>query len=72
MSSAGTRVAQLFSDTVIDGVLIRNALVDTGYAYSMVSFALYDHLPTRPTINSFENFAPDIVGVGGASADISG
>ena len=72
MTSAGTHVSQLFSDAVIDGVLIRDVLVDTGSAYSMVSFALYDRLPTRPAINSFENSAPDIVGVGSASADVRG
>ena len=71
MSSAGTRVSQ-FSDAVIDGVLIRDALVDTGAAYLMVSSALYDRLPTRLAINSFENFAPDIVKVGGASAEVKG
>ena len=68
MSSAGTCAPQLFSEAVIDGVLIRDALVDTGSAFSMLSSALYDRLPSRPSINSFENLAPDIVGVGGASA----
>ena len=72
MSSACTRVAQLFSDAVIDGVLIRDALVDTGSAYLIVSSALYDPLPTRFAINSFENSAPDIVGVGGASVEVRG
>ena len=57
---------------MIDGVLIRDALVDTGSAYSMVSSALYDRLPTRPAINSFENSAPDIIVVAGASAQVRG
>ena len=70
--SASTRVSQLFSDAVIDGMLIRDALVDTGSAYSMVSSALYDRLPTRPAINSLENSFPDIVGVGGAIAEVRG
>ena len=57
---------------MIDGVLIRDALVDTGSAISMVSSALYNRLPSRPSINSFKNSAPDIVGVGGASAEVKG
>ena len=68
--SAVTRVSQLFSDAVIDGVLIRDALVDTSSEFSMVSSALYDRLPTCPAINSFKNSAPDIVGVGGARAEV--
>ena len=70
MSTTYLRVAQLFSNAVIDGVLIRDALVDTGSAFSMVSSTLYNRLPTRPAINSFKNSAPDIVGVGGASAEV--
>ena len=38
----------------------------------MVSSALYDRLPSRPSINSFKNSAPDIIGVGGASAEVRG
>ena len=72
MSSANTGAPQLFLEAVIDGLLIRDALVDTGSAFSMVSFALYDRLPSRPSINSLKNSAPDIVGVGGASADVRG
>ena len=72
MSSAGTGEPQLFSEAVIDGVLIRDALVDTGSAFSMVSSSLHDRLPSCPSINSFKNSAPDIVGVGGASADVRG
>ena len=72
MSSAGTGAPQLFSEAVIDGVLIRDALVDTGYAFSMVSSALYDRLPSRPSINSFKNSALNIVGVAGESAEVRG
>ena len=72
MSSAGTGAPQLFSEAVIDGVLIRDALVDTRFAFSMVSSGLYDRLPTHPAINSFENSTPDIVGVGGAIAEVRG
>ena len=38
----------------------------------MVSSALHDRLPSRPSINSFKKSAPDIVGVGGASAEVRG
>ena len=51
VSFASTCAPQLFSEAVIDGVLIRDALVDTGSAFSMVSSALYDRLPSRPSIN---------------------
>ena len=72
VSFAGTCAPQLFSEAVIDEVIIRDALVDTGYAFSMVSSALYDRLPSRPSIISFKNLATDIVGVGGASAEVNG
>ena len=72
MLFAGTGTPQLFSKPVIDGVLIRDAHVDTGSIFSMVSSALYDRLPSRPSINSFKNSAPDIVGVDGASAEVRG
>ena len=38
----------------------------------MVISAFYDCLPSRPAINSFEIFAPDIVGVGCASTEVKG
>ena len=38
----------------------------------MVSSALYDRLPSRPSINSLWNSAFDIVGVGGASVEVRG
>ena len=72
MSSAGTGAPQLFSKAVIDEVLIGDALVDICSAFSMVSSARYDRLPSRPSINLFRNSAPDIVGVGGASAEVRG
>ena len=72
MSSAATGAPQLFSKAVIDRVLILDALVDTSSAFSMVSFARYDRLPSRPSINSFKNSAPDIVGVKSASAEVRG
>ena len=72
MSSAGTGLSQLILEEVIDGVLIRDALVDTGSAFSMVSSVLHDRLPSRPAINSFKNLTPDIVGVGGASGEVRG
>ena len=69
---AGTGAPQLFSEAVIDGVQIRDVLFDTGSAFSILSCALYDSLPWRPSINSFKNSAPDIIGVGGASAKVRG
>ena len=72
MSSAGSGSPQLFSEAVIDGVLIRDVLVDTGSAFSMVSSAQHDRLLSRPAINSFKNSAIDIVGVGGESAEVRG
>ena len=38
----------------------------------MMSASLYAQLPSKPRIYSFENAAPDIVGVGGASAAVKG
>ena len=51
---------------------MHDALVDTGSAFSMVSESLYSQLPTRPPIQSFKKPAFDIVGVGGASAEVKG
>ena len=56
----------------IDSVHVREALVDTGSAFSMLSIALYAKLPSKPPIQPFKNPAPDIVGVGGASAEVKG
>ena len=72
MSFSGTCAPQLFSEEVIDGVQIRDVLVDTGSAFSIVSSALYDRLLSRPSINLCKNSAHDIVGVGGASAEVRG
>ena len=36
----------------------------------MLSSVLYEQLPSRPAINRFSISAPDIVGVGGASAEV--
>ena len=55
---------------MFDGVVIRDAFLDTGSAFSMESSALYDRLPSRSSINSFKNSAPDIVGIDGASAEV--
>ena len=49
----------LFSEAVIDGVQIREALVDTVFAFSMVSSAVYNRLPSRPSIILFKNSAPE-------------
>ena len=38
----------------------------------MLSSVLYEQFPSRPTINRFSSSAPDIVGVGGASAEVRG
>ena len=38
----------------------------------MMSASLYAQLPSKPRVYSFENAAPDIVGVGGASAAVKG
>ena len=63
---------QLFTEAVIDGVCLRDALVDTGSAFSMLSSVLYDQLLSCPEICSFSKSAPDILGVGGASAEVRG
>ena len=70
MTSAGIGVPQLFSEAVTDGVLIRDALVDTGSAFSMVSSVHHERLPSRLSMNSFKNSAPDIVGICDASAEV--
>ena len=40
---------------MIDEMRIPDAHVDTGSSFSIMSSALYDRLPTRPAINSFEH-----------------
>ena len=49
---------------------VHDALVETGSAFSMVNELLYSKLLTRTPIQSFMKPAPDIVGVGGASAEV--
>ena len=51
---------------------MHDALVDTGSAFSMLSESLYSQLPTCPPIQFFKKPAPDIVGVGGARAEVKG
>ena len=55
---------------MIDGVHIRDATVDTGSAFSMVSSARYDRLPSRPSINSVKTSTPDIVGICGGRSEV--
>ena len=62
----------LLSKAVIDRVLIRDALVDIGSAFPMVSSAIHDRLPSCFSINLFMNSARDIVTVGNASAEVKG
>ena len=72
VKSAGSGATQLFAYAVIDGVQIREALADSGSSFSMLSSTLYARLPSKPAIHLFKNSAPDIVGVGGASAKVRG
>ena len=58
VSSAGSNAPQLFSEAVIDGVLIRDAIGDTGSAFSMVSSSLHDRLPSPPRLTSSRTRAP--------------
>ena len=57
---------------MIGGVRIANALVDTGSAFSMLSTAMYSRLPSAPVIQPFSGAAPDVIGVGGATAEKRG
>ena len=72
IESAGAGAPQLCIDATIDSVHVREALVDTGSAFSMLSFSLCEKLSSKFPVLSFENAAPDIVGVGGASAEVKG
>ena len=72
VASAGKGSAQVFASAAIAGVLIADALIDTGSAFSMLSIVLYSRLRDAPAIQPFTRAAPDIVGVGGASAEIRG
>ena len=72
VASAGKGAAQVFASAVIAGVRIQDALFDTGSAFSMLSSAIHakllDPLPVQP----FTRAAPDVVGLGGASAELRG
>ena len=72
VASAGRGATQVFTVAVIGGVRIADALVDTGSAFSMLSTAMYGRIPNAPEIQHFNGSAPDIIGVGGAIAEISG
>ena len=72
VASAGKGAAQIFTAAVIGGVRIPDALIDTCSAFSMLSSAMYSRLPSAPHIQPFTCAAPDVVGVGGASAEIRG
>ena len=72
MASAGIGAPQLFASAEIDKVRIEDALIDTGSAFSMMSSEMYSRLALRPPIHPFEEFAPDIIVVGGASAPVRG
>ena len=64
--------AQLFTSAAIDGVRVYEALIDTGSTFSMISNSFYSRLPSKPTIHKFDSSAPELVGVGGASATVPG
>ena len=68
--SARTGLLELKDEVIIDGVQVYDVLVVTGSSFSMLSAALYELLPSRPPIQKFDDSAPDIIGVGGASADV--
>ena len=72
IASAGSGASQFFSHAEIDTIRVPDALVDTGSSFSMMSASLYAQLPSKPRIYSFDKAAPDIVGVGGASAAVKG
>ena len=72
VESAGTGAFLLFTEVTIDGIRVRELLIDTGSPVSMVRSSLYPLLVSRPPIQSFEKSAPDIVGVGGSRAEYSG
>ena len=69
VASAGMGAAQVFTVAGIGGVRIANALFDTGSAFSMLSTAMYSRIPNAPVIQAFTGSAPNIIGVGGATAD---
>ena len=62
----------MFATAVVGSVRIADALIDIGSAFSMLSNAMYSRLPNPPAVQPFMHAAPDVVGVGGASAEIRG
>ena len=62
----------MLASAVIAGVRIADALIKTGSAFSMLSSAMYARLRDAPAIQPFTRAAPDVIGVGGASAEIRG
>ena len=58
VASSCESVGQLLAEAVIGGVLVADALVDTGSALSMLSIALYARLPDAPAIQPFPRDAP--------------
>ena len=64
--------AQVLTVSVIGGVRIADALVNTGSAFSMLSTAKYGRIQNARPIQPFTGSAPDIIGVGGATAEIRG
>ena len=70
--STRTGLSKVLDEAIIDCVQFFDVLIDTGLSFSMLSAALYELLPNRPPIRKFDDSAPDIVGVGGASADVRG
>ena len=72
VASAGNGAAQVFATEVVGGVRIADALIDTGSAFSMLSHAMYSRLPNLLAVQPFMRAASDVVGVGGASAEIRG
>ena len=63
---------QLIAETVINGMRVADVLVDTGSALSMLNDAMYTRLPDAPAIQPFLRAVPEVVGVGGAPAEIRG
>ena len=63
---------QVFAPASLAGLRITDALIDTGSAFSMLSSAIYASLRDAPVIQPFTRAAPDVVSVGGVSAEIGG
>ena len=69
---AGKGAAQVFASASIAGIRVADAFIDTGSAFSMLSSVLYARQRDAPVIQPFTCAATDVVGVGGASAEIRG